>query len=169
MSQRPFTIPYSTYQIINHTELCECALLGGYEYQINKAQVQCEDGVSPDSDFVTYFAYNHAIIDALNASFHVDLPTQLQDSLDKLTEDIPQYNLPDLQWFQTIENQMPNVYDSDMAVVQVGLIDLMHDVTTDTKEHMFQSNEEFLMAQQKFKNYMKDAEWWQRMQFISVI
>ena len=28
-SQRPFTIPYSTYQIINHTELCECALSAG--------------------------------------------------------------------------------------------------------------------------------------------
>ena len=53
-SQRPFTIPYSTYQIINHTELCKCALSAGYEYQINKAQVQCEDGVTADSDFVTY-------------------------------------------------------------------------------------------------------------------
>ena len=56
---------------------------------------------------------------------------------------------------------MPNVYNSDMAVVQVDLIDMMHDVTTDTKERMYCSNEEFLMAQQKFKNYMKDAEWWQ--------
>ena len=141
--------------------MCECALSAGYEYQINKAQVQCEDGVSPDSDFVTYFAYNHAIIDVLNASFHVDLPAQLQDSLDKLTEDIPQNNLPDLQWFQAIENQMLNVYDLDTAVVRVYLIDMMHDVTVDTKECMFQSNEEFLMAQRKFKNYMKDAEWWQ--------
>lgn len=127
--------------------MCECALSAGYEYQINKAQVQCEDSVSPDSNFVTYFVYNHAIIDALNASFHVDLPTQLQDSLDKLTEDIPQCDLPDLQWFQTIENQMPNIYDSGMAVVQVDLIDMMHDVTTDTKKRMCQSNEEFLMAQ----------------------
>ena len=152
---------------MNHTELCECALSAGYEYQINKAQVQCEDSITADSDFVTYFAYNHAIIDVLNASFHVDLPAQLQDSLDKLTEDIPQYNLPDLQWFQTIENEMPNVYDSGMAVVQVDLIDMMQDVTTDNKECMYHSNEEFLMAQQKVKNYMRDAEWWQRMQFVS--
>ena len=101
----------------------------------------------PYSDFVTYFAYNHAIIDVLNASFHVDLPAQLQDSLDKLTEDIPQYNLLDLQWFQTIENQMLNIYDLGTAVVQVDLIDMMHDVTTDTKKLMYQSNEEFLMAQ----------------------
>ena len=34
-SQRPFTIPYSTYRVTNHTELCECALSAGYEYQIN--------------------------------------------------------------------------------------------------------------------------------------
>ena len=151
-SQRPFTIPYLAYRVIIHTELCECALLAGYEYQINKAQVQCEDDVSLDSDFVTYFAYNHAIIDVLNALFHINLPAQLQDSLDKLTEDIPQYNLPDLQ--------LPNVYDMGMAVVQVDLIDMMHHVTTDTKERMYRSNEEFLMAQQKFRNYMKDVEWW---------
>ena len=141
--------------------MCECVLLAGYEYQINKAQVQCEDGVTADSDFVTYFVYNHTIIDVLNASFHVDLPAQLQDSLDKLTEDILQYNLPDLQWLQTIENEMPNVYDSGTAFVQVDLIDMMHDVTADTKECMYCSNEEFLMAQQKLKNFMKDAEWWQ--------
>ena len=141
----------------------------GYEYQINKAQVQYEDDVSLDSDFIMYFAYNHAIIDVLNASFHINLSTQLQESLDKLTEEIPQYNLPDLQWFQTVENQLPNVYDTGTAVVQVDLIDMMQDVTTDTKELMFRSNEEFLMAQQKFKNYMKDAEWWQQMQFVSAI
>ena len=123
--------------------------------------MQCEDGVTADSDFVTYFTYNHAIIDVLNASFHVDLPDQFQDSLDKLTEDIPQYNLPDLQCFQTTENEMPNVYNSGTAVVQVDLIDMMHDVTADTKKCMYHSNEEFLMAQRKFKNYMKDAEWWQ--------
>ena len=127
--------------------MCECALSAGYEYQINKAQVQCEDGVTADSDFVTYFTYNHAIIDVLNASFHVNLLAQLQDSLDKLTEDIPQYNLPDLEWLQTIENQMPNIYDSGTAVVQPDLIDMMHDVTTDTKKHMYHSNEEFFMAQ----------------------
>ena len=112
--------------------------------------MQYEDNVSLDSDFVTYFACNHAIVDVLNASFHINLPAQLQDSLDKLTEDIPQYNLPDLQWYQTVENQLPNVYDMGTAVVQVDLIDMMHDVTTDTKEHMYRSNEEFLMAQQKF-------------------
>ena len=109
--------------------------------------MQCEDSVTADSDFVTYFAYNYAIIDVLNVSFHVDLPTQVQDSLDKLTEDIPQYNLPDLPWFQTIENEMPNVYNSGTAAVQVDRIDMMQDVTTDTKERMYHSNEEFLMAQ----------------------
>ena len=85
----------------------------------------------------------------------------MQDSLDKLTEDIPQYKLLDLQWYQTAENQLPTVYDTGTAVVQVDLIDMMHDVTTDTKERMYRSNEEFLMAQRKFRNYMKDAKWWQ--------
>ena len=32
---------------------------------------------------------------------------------------------------------MPNVYDSGTAVVQVDLIDMMHDVTADTKKCMY--------------------------------
>ena len=168
-SQRPFTIPYSTYRIINHTELCKCALSAGYDYQINKAQVQCPKGVSPDSDFVTYFAYNHAIMDILSYKFQVTLPQQLQENLNALTEDIPQYNLPDLQWYPIAENRMPNVYDTATAVVEVDLIDMLNDVTQEMKEQMYRSNDEFLMAQQNFVNYMADAEWWQHMQIWSAI
>ena len=70
-------------------------------------------------------------------SFHLDLLAQLQESLDKLTEDIPQYNLPDLQWFPIVENQLPNIYDTGTAIVQVDLIEMMHDVSADTKEQIY--------------------------------
>ena len=38
-----------------------------------------------------------------------------------------------------------------------------------TKEQMYRSNEEFLLVQQNFQNYMAHAEWWQQMQFITAI
>ena len=63
-SQKPFVIPYSTYRIVNHTELCECSLSA-----INKAQVLCDINEQQDANFVTYFAYNQAIVDVLNYSF----------------------------------------------------------------------------------------------------
>ena len=88
-SQKPFVIPYSTYRIINHTELCECSLSAAYDYQINKAQVLCDINAQQDADFVTYFAHNQAIVDVLNSSFQVNIIDELREGLNTLTEDIP--------------------------------------------------------------------------------
>ena len=49
-------------------------------------------------------------MDILSYKFQVTLPQQLQENLNALTEDIPQYNLPDLQWYPIAQNRMPNVY-----------------------------------------------------------
>ena len=76
-SQRPFAIPYSTYHIINHTELCECSLTAAYEYQINKATLQCSLDDQPFDHFVTYFAHNQAILDVLKYSHDIDVSNQL--------------------------------------------------------------------------------------------
>ena len=72
-SQKPFAIPYSTYCIINHTELCECSLTVAYEYQINKAHLQCSLYNQPSDDFVTYFMHNQAILDVLKHSSDIDV------------------------------------------------------------------------------------------------
>ena len=65
------------YCIINHTELCECFLTAAYEYQINKATLQCDLDQNPSADFVTYFAHNQAILDILKHSHNIDISHQL--------------------------------------------------------------------------------------------
>ena len=72
-SQKPFAIPYSMYRIINHTKLCECSLTAAYEYQINKAILQCSLDDQPSGDFVTYFTHNQAILDVLKHSHNIDV------------------------------------------------------------------------------------------------
>ena len=98
-SQKSFTIPYSTYCIINHTELCECSLTVAYNYQINKAHLQCTLDDQPTDEFTTYFVHNQAILDILNATYQIDLSSQFRDRTGTLTESIPQFNQPELQWY----------------------------------------------------------------------
>ena len=93
-SQKPFAIPYSTHRIINHTKLCECSLTVAYKYQINKANLQCSLDDQPSDDFVTYFVHNQAILDVLKHSYGIDVSNQLGRQIGTLTEDIPQFNLP---------------------------------------------------------------------------
>ena len=48
--------------------------------------------------------------------------------MESLTEDIPQYNLPDLNWYRPDMTEFDNVFDSGTAVVDVGLIQMMSDI-----------------------------------------
>ena len=162
-------IPYSTYRIINHTELCECSLTAAYDYQINKAQLSCEQNEQQDSDFVTYFAHNQAIVDVLDYSFQVTITDQLKEGMSSLTEDIPKLNLPELQWYTPTEAELQRVYDNTALVVDVELSRFLKDIKDNIDERRYTDIEEWVIAQQQFFTYMKEGEWWQRMQFISAL
>ena len=168
-SQKPFVIPYSMYRIINHTELCECSLTAAYDYQINKAQLRCQEDEQQDSDFVTYFAHNQAIVDVLNYSFQVKIIDQLKDGMSTLTEDIPKLNLPELQWYTPTEAELQWVYDNTAPVVDVELSRFLEDIKDNIQDRRYTNIEEWVIAQQQFFIYMKEGEWWQRMQFVSAI
>ena len=168
-SQKLFAIPYSTYRIVNHTELCECSLTAAYEYQINKATLQCTSDQQPSSDFVTYFAHKQAILDVLKSSHDIDISNQLGIQLGMLTEDIPQFNLPELKWYGINKDDVPHVYSNTSDVVDVELTEFLYDVAQGIDDYMYTNVAEWTVAQREFWTYKKDAEWWQQVQFISAI
>ena len=127
-SQKLFAIPYSMYHIINHTELCECSLTVAYGYQINKATLQCSLDNQPLDDFVTYFAHNQAILDVLKHSHDTDVSNQLGRQIGTLTEDIPQFNLSELQWYRVTDDDVPHVYNNASNFVDVELTKFLYDV-----------------------------------------
>ena len=168
-SQKPFIIPYSTYCMINHTELCECSLTAVYDYQINKAQLQCDENEQQDSKFTTYFAHNQAIVDILNHTFQSNIVDQLKQGINMLTEDIPKLNLPELQWYTRTEEELQRVYDNTAPVVDMALTKFLGDIKDNIDDRRYTDIEEWVIAQKKFYTYMKEGEWWQRMQFVSSI
>ena len=87
----------------------------------------------------------------------------------KLSEDIPTYNLPTLNWFPIDQNEFENVYDTGTPVVEVSLINMLKDVSEDIEERIYRNTEEWLIAQRDFYTYMRQAEWWQMMQIICAV
>ena len=168
-SQKPFAIPYLMYCIINHTELCECSLTAVYKYQINKATLQCSLGDQPSDDFVMYFVHNQAILDILKHSHNIDVSNQLGKQIDMLTEDIPQFNLPELEWYHVTDDNVPYVYNNVSNVVDVELTKFLYDVAQGINDYMYTNIAEWTIAQHQFWTYMKDVEWWQQVQFVAVI
>ena len=168
-SQKPFASPYSMYRIRNHTELCECSVTVAYEYQINKVTLQCSSDDQPSDDFVTYIAHNQAILDVLKHSHDIDVSNQLGRQIGMLTEDIPQFNLPELQWYCVTDDDVPHVYNNALKVVDVELTKFLYDVAQGIDDYMYTNIAEWMIAQCQFWTYIKNSEWWQQVQFVSAI
>ena len=151
-------LPYSTYCIINHTELCECSLTAAYEYQINKATLQCSTDEQPSDDFIMYFAHNQAILDILKHAHGIDISNQIGKQIGMLTEDIPQFNLPELKWYRVLEDNVPHVYNNASNVVDVELTEFLYDVAQGIDEYMYTNIVELTIAQCQFWMYMHDEE-----------
>ena len=86
-----------------------------------------------------------------------------------LTEDIPQFNLPELKWYHINKDDVPHVYSNTSDVVDVELTEFLYDVAQGIDDYMYTNIAEWTVTQREFWTYMKDAEWWQQVQFISAI
>ena len=55
---RTFELKYSTYHVLNRSELCECSLTAG-NYLLNRTASNCGDmPQAKDGFFTTYYAFN---------------------------------------------------------------------------------------------------------------
>ena len=95
---RVFEIEYSTYHILNRSELCECSLTAG-NYLLNQTDTNYRDmPEARDSYFTTYYTFNKIILDVITVKFDiwVDDRTITQSTL--LHDDIPRYTLLTLEF-----------------------------------------------------------------------
>ena len=109
---RVFEIEYSTYRILNRSELCKCSLTAG-NYLLSQTDTNCRDmPEARDGYFTTYYAFNKIILDVITVKFdiQVDDNTITQSAL--LHDDIPGYNL------QTLEFILPPVDDDKDLILK---------------------------------------------------
>ena len=70
---RVFEIEYSTYCILNRSELCECSLTAG-NYLLSYTNINC--GNTPearDSYFTTYYSFNKIVLDVIMEKFNIQV------------------------------------------------------------------------------------------------
>ena len=109
---RVLEIEYSTYHILNRSELCKCSLTAG-NYLLSQTDTNCRDmPEARDGYFTTYYAFNKIILDIITMKFdiQVDDGTITQSTL--LHDDISGYNLP------TLEFVLPPVNDDEDLILK---------------------------------------------------
>ena len=90
---RVFEIEYSTYCILNRSQLCECSLTAG-NYLLSQTDANCGDmPEARDGYFTTYYAFNKIILDVITVKFDIQVDDRTITQSTFLHDDIPGYNL----------------------------------------------------------------------------
>ena len=110
---RVFEIEYSTYCILNRSELCECSLTAG-NYLLSYTNINC--GNTPearDGYFTTYYSFNKIVLDVITEKFDIQVDESTKTQAALLHDDIPGYDLPTIDFVQT-----PKVNTEDVSILE---------------------------------------------------
>ena len=98
---RVFEIEYSTYRILNRSELCECSLTTG-NYLLSYTNINCGNAPEArDSYFTTYYSFNKIVLDVITKKFGIQVDENTRTQATLLHDDISGYDLPTIDFIQT--------------------------------------------------------------------
>ena len=153
-----FNLEYSTYRVLNRSELCECSLTAG-NYRLS--QTASNGGDMPeakDGFFTTYYAFNKIVLDMLTEKFNIQIDDDTVIQLALLHSDIPGYNLPDLDFVSPPEEVQENhILKEEDSLIYTHLEKvLIHMIDA----QIFKSQNDYAINKRKHIQYLKYAEIW---------
>ena len=163
-----FEIEYSTYHILNRSELCECSLTAG-NYLLSYTNINCGNAPEArDGYFTTYYLFNKIVLDIITEKFdtQVDENTRTQATL--LHDNIPGYDLPTIDFVQTSKDNDEDIpiLEEDNPQIYAHLDNVLVHMIDKQEAAIFKSKQDFNQNKEKISEYIKYAENWQ---IISVI
>ena len=167
--KRPTEIEIATYKVVDRKEFCECSLTAG-PFQLDETLVKCTPEIDSEADghFKSYFAINKIIFDYLQAERDVQLDSTVVQALGRLLDVKPEYDWTPLNWY--VNPDLPNnVINQQPSSVIADLTGVMEHIITKGEEEAYQSKIQYCNAQSEFKRFLKSAEGWRKLEFVSSI
>ena len=110
---RVFEVEYSTYHILNRSELCECSLTAG-NYLLSYTNINCGNAPEArDGYFTTYYSFNKIVLDVITEKFDIQVDDNTKTQAAPLHDDIPGYDLPTADFVQTSTDN-----DEDVSILE---------------------------------------------------
>ena len=165
---RVFEIEYSTYHILNRSELCECSLTTG-NYLLSYMNINCRNAPEArDSYFTTYYSFNKLVLDVITENFDIQVDENTRNQATLLHNDIPGYDLPTIDFVQTTTDQDEDVsiLEEDNSQIYAHLDNVLVHMIDNQQTAIFKLNQDFNKNKDKISQYIKYAEDWQ---VVSVI
>ena len=159
---RVFEIEYSTYRILNRSELCECALTAG-NYLLSYMNINC--GNVPevrDSYFTTYYSFNKIVLDIITEKLDIQVDQNTRNQTALLHDDITRYDLPTIHFVNmTTDKEDVSILEEDNSQIYAYLDNVLVHMIDKQQTAIFKLNQDFNKNKGKISQYIKYAEIWQ--------
>ena len=160
---RVFEIEYSTYRILNRSELCQCSLTAG-NYLLSYMNINC--GNIPevrDGYFTTYYSFNKIVLDVITEKFDIQVDMNTRNQAALLHDDIPGYDLPTIDFVNmtTDLDEDVSILEEDNSQIYAYLDNILVHMIDKQQTAIFKSNQDFNKNKEKISQYIKYAEIWQ--------
>ena len=165
---RVFEIEYSTYHILNRSELCECSLTTG-NYLLSYTNINCGNAPEArDSYFTTYYSFNKIVLDVITKKFDIQVDENTRTQAALLHVDIPGYDLPTIGFVQTPKDDAEDIsiLEEDYPQIYAHLNNVLVHMIDKQEAAIFKSKQDFNQNKEKISEYIKYAENWQVMSVI---
>ena len=164
---RVFEIEYSTYHILNRSELCKCSLTAG-NYLLSQTDTNCRDmPEATDSYFTTYYAFNKIILDVITVNFDIQVDDRTITQSTLLHDDIPGYNLPTLEFVLPPANDNEDlILKKENLEIYVHLENILVHMIDTQDVAIFKSQKDYVRNKQKLLEYIHYAQMWQVLSVI---
>ena len=153
---RVFEIEYSTYRILNRSELCECLLTAG-SYLLSYTNISCRNAPEArDGYFITYYSFNKIILDVITEKFDIQVDENTKTQTALLHNDILGYDLLTIDFVQTSidDDEDISILEEDNSQIYAHLKNVLVHMIDNQQTAIFKSNQE------KISQYIKYAENW---------
>ena len=160
---RVFEIEYSTYRILNRSELCECSLDAG-NYLLSYMNINCGNvPEARDGYFTTYYSFNKIVLDIITEKFDIQVDENTRNQAALLHDDIPGYDLPTIDFVNTTTDldEIVSVLEEDNSQIYAYLDNVLVHMIDKQQTAIFKSNQDFNKNKEKISQYIKYAEIWQ--------
>ena len=142
---RVFLIEYSTYCILNRLELCECSLTA-CNYLLSYTNINCGNAPEArDGYFTTYYSFNKIVLDIITEKFDIQVDENTKNQAVLLHNDIPGYDLPNIDFIQTTTDQDEDVsiLEEDNSQIYAYLDNVLVHMIHNQQTAIFKSNQDF--------------------------
>ena len=160
---RVFEIEYSTYHILNRSELCECSLTAG-NYLLSYTNINCGNiPEARDGYFTTYYSFNKIVLDVITEKFNIQVDENTRNQAALLYNDIPGYDLPTIDFVNmtTDLDEDVSILEEDNSQIYVYLDNVLVHMIDKQQTAIFKLNKDFNKNKEKISQYIKYAENWQ--------